>query len=221
MNVRKFAAVIFAVSVALVIAPVFAHGDSIGGPTCGTCNGATFTLTYNPDPIASTATTQTFDFEYTVNVAGFNAAANGTQLYLEAIALKPASSVLDPSTLLSAPGAIGNWTNPLITGTLNSDACSDTSGDAFACTQATSLGSFNGFTVGQSKTFTFDLAITVATGTIAAFDSSIKAEFVNANGTKVGSLLSEHIDAPEPSSALFLGLTLPGVALVARRRIRS
>src|SRR5437870_1045615 len=124
-----------------------ASADTISG--CATCNGATFSLTYNPTPIASDASSQTFAMTYTIDVTGFNAAPANSDIYIEAVAVKPSSSILDPSTLASAPGGVSNWSNPLITGSLNANACNDTNGNAFACAQANSLASFNHFKVGD------------------------------------------------------------------------
>jgi hypothetical protein len=203
---------------------VVANADTIG-PNCATCNGATYTLTYNPTPVASDSTTQTFEFFYNIDVNGFNAAALGSTVYLEAVAVKPSNDILDPSTMAFAPGGVGDWSNPLITGSLNANACSDNSGNAFACAQAVSLGSFNQFTVGTSKTFSFGLDIRMGTGTLMTADS-IKAEFVDAHGNKIGSLLSENITAsrsvpaPEPTSLALFGGGFAVLATLRKRRTR-
>lgn len=222
MFVRKPFCLAFLVVFGMTIA---AQADTIG-PSCGTCNGATYTLTYNPSPIASDSSTQTFEFFYTIDVSGFNAAAAGTTVYLEAIAVKPSSDILDPSTMAFAPGGISDWSNPLITGSLSANACSDNTGNAFACAQAASLGSFNQFTVGTSKTFSFGLDIRMGTGTLTTADS-IKAEFVDASGKKIGSLLSENITAsrsvssPEPSSLALFGGGLLCLATLPKKRSRQ
>ena len=203
---------------------IAANADTIG-PNCATCNGATYTLTYNPTAVASDSTSQTFEFFYTIDVSGFNAAAAGSTVYLEAVALKPSNDILDPSTMAFAPGGVGDWSNPLITGSLNANACSDNTGNAFACAQAVSLSSFNQFTVGSSKTFSFGLDIRMGTGTLTTADS-IKAEFVDANGNKIGSLLSENITAsrsvpaPEPTSLALFGAGFAALATLRKRRAR-
>lgn len=200
-----------------------AVADTISG--CATCNGASFTLTYNPTPVASDATSQTYSMFYTINVLGFNAAPTGSSIYVKAIGVKPSSNILDPSTLASAPGGVSNWSNPLITGSLSANACTDNSGNAFACAQANSLGSFNRFVVGNSGTFTWNLFIRVGSGTFTTADS-IKAEFDDANGNKVGSLLSQNITAsiapvpvPEPASVTMFGTALIGAGAFFRRRL--
>lgn len=195
-----------------------AFGDTIG-PNCSTCNGATYALTYNPTPVASDATSQTFAFWYTIDVQGFNAAPTGSTVYIYAIGLKPSSSILDPSLVVAAPGQLNDWSHPMVTGSLSNNACQDNAGNAFACAQAVSLGNYNSFVVGQSGSFTWELDIRMATGTLTTADS-IKAEFVNGSGTKVGSLLSEDITAsvPESSSLGLLSAGLLGIGLAGWRR---
>ncbi len=202
---------------------ILSYADTIG-PNCATCNGASYTLTYNPSAISSDSTSQTFEFFYNIDVTGFNAAAAGSTVYLEAIAVKPSNNILDPSTMAFGPGGVADWSNPLITGSLNANACSNNAGNAFACAQAVSLGSFNQFVVGTSKTFSFGLDIRMGTGTLTTSDS-IKAEFVDANGNKIGYLLSEgitaspRVSAPEPTSLALLGGGFAALAMLRKRRI--
>jgi hypothetical protein len=135
--------------------------------------------------------------------------------FLNAVAIKvaPMTDIVSAS-LVSAPSGFS-----ALSGIgLNASGCnSDSSG--FLCTQA----SGNGPSVsGSPFDFVFDVEVkagTLFTGTDAA---SIKALYVNSDGTKVGPLLSEDItlqtsSVPEPSSALLLGSGLFGGLLLLHK----
>lgn len=198
----------------LVAGSSIIHADTIG-PDCATCDGAAYTLTYSGSPISSTSTTQTFQITLDVNDASYIYSG----AFLNAVAIKVAapSDILSTS-LVSAPTGFS-----LAPGYgLNANGCA-ANGSGFICAQA----SGNGAPVaGSPYDFIFDVEVsngTLLTGTDAA---SVKALYVNSDGNKVGSLLSEDItlqdDAvPEPSSIMLLGCGLLGTALFLRKKVRA
>jgi hypothetical protein len=50
-------------------------------------------------------------------------------------------------------------------------------------------------------------------------EASIKARYVDANGNKVGDLVSEKITVPEASATVLLGMALVGVGLLTRKTL--
>jgi len=188
------------------------QADTIGGlgSSCATCAGAAYTLTYSGLPISSTNTTQTFQITLDVNDTSYG----GGGSFLNAVAIKVAPTAdLVSATLFSAPAGFS-----LIGGTgLNANGCAGGSG-GFLCAQS----SGNGVSVsGGPYDFVYD--VTVDTGDLltGAGAASVKARYVDSEGSKVGALLSEDItlqtDAPEPSSALTLGAGLLALSLVSRK----
>jgi PEP-CTERM motif len=189
--------------------------DTIGGAgsTCASCADAAYTLTYSGLPISSTNTTQTFRITLDVN----DTAYSGGGSFLNAVAIKVASAgnLIDAS-LFSAPAGFSFMNTGL-----TANGCTG-GGGGYVCAQS----SGNGASVsGGPYDFVYDLS--VDTGTLLAGTdlASIKALYVDDNGTKVGVLTSENItlqtdpqsDAPEPSSALMLGAGLLGLSLLTRK----
>jgi hypothetical protein len=187
-----------------------ASADSIGGTgsSCGTCQGATYTLNYALE--SSTATTQTYDITYTIDTSTYTGGGSN----IDSAAIKVSSSVLGTTVLDSAPGGTSKWT--VINGGIDAGGC-DGSGSGFECASAspTAVGSFDA--VGGTLAWVFD--VTVPTGGLitSAFGASIKARYVNSSDAKVGDLVSEDITAqpgapppppppvPEPMSLLLFG----------------
>ena len=182
------------------------------GPACGTCQGAIYDLTYSGSPIATTATTETFRITYTIDTTGYN----GPGTYLDAVALKVASSFVD-ATLVSAPNGPAAWTQ--LFGGLANAGCTG-SGSGFDCVMVTA--NVNLLLV-PNATYTWEFDIEVATGSLfdGLDEASVKARYVNFNGfvrQKAGALVSENItlSVPEPAVALLL---VAGVLPLARRRL--
>ena len=202
----------------LVLPAIFLAGsslalaDTIGGPnsTCATCDGAAYTLTYSGSPISTTATTETFQITLDVNDASYT--GGGTFLNAVAIKVAPPSDIVN-SSLVSAPPTFS-----LIPGGLSASGC-DSAPDGFLCAQA----SGNGASVtGGPYDFVYD--VTVDTGDLLTGlnAAGVKAMYVDDNGVKAGDLLSEDITlqttdaAPEPASALILGVGLLALGLYSR-----
>jgi len=178
------------------------------GPDCGTCQGATYELTYSGSPISSTPTTQTFEITLTINPTGYN----GGGAFINAVAPK-VSSAVDAVKLVSAPGTLTNWTT--MTGGINANGCSG-SGSGFVCAKDTSPPTDAPVPFAGTYSWVFDL--TVPTGGLTPNSGSIKVQYTDGSGNKVGSLVSEEITLeviPEPSTLL---LVAAGLGVLARRR---
>ena len=181
------------------------------GPSCGTCQGSIYDLTYSGSPIATTATTQTFRITYTIDTSGYN----GTGVLLDAVALKVSSSFLN-ADLVSAPGGVADWKK--MSGGLSAAGCSG-SGSGFDCVAVKALVSAP-LVPGVTYAWVFDIEVAnggLFTGTDQA---SVKARYVASNGVKRGALVSEGItlSVPEPRMAALLLLALPSLAAWRRSR---
>ena len=169
------------------------------GPSCGTCQGSIYDLTYSGSPIATTATTETFRITLTIDASGYSAA--GT--HLNTVALKVSPSLVD-AQLVSAPGGVANWVEMF--GGLNAAGCSG-SGSGYDCVRVALLA--NALPVPVAGAYTWEFDIEVPTGTLftGSGESSVKARYGNDFVAKVGDLVSEGItlSVPEPGLALLVG----------------
>jgi hypothetical protein len=200
---------------ALAFAGGRASADPIG-PDCSspghtdTCQGSIYTLEYDPLPIATTLTTETFRITLTIDTSGYN--GGGTKL--NAVAVKVSSHLLGMS-LFDAPGGAGSWTTWM--GGLNAAGCSGT-GSGFDCAYAGNTG----VTVPDGTyAWVFDLEVPTGGLFLDPFEASIKARYIDDDNVKVGDLVSEGITLqviPEPGSFALLGGGLLALAISNRRR---
>ena len=179
--------------------------------------GSVWSLSTNGADLDANPSTQTFEVNLTVNTMGYT----GGGSFLESVALK-VSSALSNAVLVQAPGGVGNWT--IQSGGLGASGCNG-AGSGFECAGATAIG--GGAATPGIYSWIFDL--TMANGALftGAGQASVKGEFVNAQGAKVGALVSEPstlLATPEPEvvSLLLAGSSLMGfIGFMGRGRRRA
>ena len=208
-------ALAMAIAISWIAAPAQAVSISIGGPgsSCLTCQGASYTLSYSGsalpdvDPLHET-------FRITLAIDTSTLSLPGA-VAIDAAAIKVSASVF-ASALFAAPGGVANWT--LVPGGIAAGGCSG-SGSGFDCADWIAAGP--GTPVGGTVSFVFDQ--TVSNGALFAEleGSSIKVRYVNADGRKVGDLVSESLTGsapvPEPTAALVFAAALAVIGSSARR----
>jgi hypothetical protein len=185
------------------------------GPSCGTCQGSIYELSYSGSPIATTANSETFQITYTIDTSGYNALLGGK--FLDTVALKVSSSFID-AVLVDAPGGAANWAEMF--GGLSQAGCTG-SGSGYDCVRFAALLVDAPVVPGLTYTWVFNIEVPT-TGTLftGLGEASVKARYVGTNGVKRGALVSENItltNLPEPRLGLLL-LALPSLALWQRTR---
>ncbi len=203
------AAVVLASLLVSGVPPAFA---STIGPSCGTCQGSTYTLTYAVEGVSGGNTT--YDVTLSIDSKNFLPTGGGTgPFYIDSTAIKVSSQdPLDPTTLDSAPGGTGKWV--LFDGPVNGTGCQSITTSGLECsttsTSLTKVGAFN--QVGGTLTWTWDIVLNSSNPLItSANGATIKARYVNGSDKKVGDLVSETITltaAAEPASTLLLSVAM-------------
>ncbi len=191
-------------------APNSASADPIG-PDCGSCQGSLYELLYDPTPVATTPTTQTFRITLNVDSSGYTGGGSG----IDTVAVK-ISNALVSGVLQSAPSGVPNWDDFVNQG-LNANGCSP-GGNGSACAQVIPGGTVPA--VGGSLTWVWDLEVETGKLFTDPLEADVKVRYVDGDRIKVGDLVSEKITLqviPEPSTAILFGLGLLGLAAASRR----
>jgi hypothetical protein len=176
------------------------------GPNCSTCFGGTYTLDRNF--VGSTATTETWQFTYTLDTRNVNI---NNVTYVGSIAAKVSSSL--DSTLTDVKPTGGVWTNPAANTNISNSGC-DGSGSGWVCiawNSGTQL--LTGAAAPAPYSWVFE--VTANTGAFLS-EASIQANFDPANGK----ILSESIHVPE-GMPYELPVLLSGLGLWMLVQVRS
>lgn len=197
--------------------------DPIGGPAnlnCpeGSCQGATYTLDYSGTAQSVGAVNSVYRIRYTIDTSTYT----GGGVAIDAAAIKVSSSAVS-ATLFAAPGGVGNWA--VVGGGINAGGCSG-SGGGFECADWIAAGV--GVAVGGTLVWEFDMTIPNGSLITSLGGASIKARYVDANGRKIGDLVSEPItlqnrsgdpdpSVPEPTSVI-LSLGVAAIAMHLGRK---
>lgn len=217
-----FKKLLFALSLVTLVGSV-ANADTIGGATCPSCNGSTYTLSYN-----TTGNPNVFDIYLTVDATGFTGAATDK---LNSVSLKLTSQTSNVSDVhLVSPIPTGFGTT--LAGGLNSNGCAGNGMGAF-CSESTGLGLD---VKGAGDIYTFNWKLTVVDPSKIYFnlnEASLKVLYVVGTGQNTGKAdittdsaitLSNAAAAttspvPEPSSLVLFGTGALSVAAAMRRKL--
>ena len=201
-----------------------ANADTIGGASCASCFGSTYTLTYG-----TTANPNVFDIYLTVDATGFTKASTDK---LNSVSLKLTSQSSNITSVnLVSPIPTGFGTT--IAGGLNADGCAGNGNGSF-CSQSTGLGLD---VAGAGDIYTFNWKLTVVDPSKIYFnldEASVKVLYVVGTGKNSGkpdATTAENITlndiaaattsspVPEPSSLVLFGTGALSVAAALRRKL--
>jgi hypothetical protein len=202
---------------------------------CGTCGAHNVSWDVTYAVVNAGLNQYTLNVTATYDPTGAGAPNGWDFSNINAVAFKISGASYDSTPTVVGP-AEDTWT--LLGGGLNSGGC-DGSGAGFFCANSVGLGATHNATAGTTTTDTwiFQLDLTGALdGT--SVPGTLKAQFTDASGNKVGSLVSEDatftagcvvnctvgqqdVPVPEPSALVLLGGGLLFAASTARRRQRN
>jgi hypothetical protein len=175
------------------------------GPDCSTCQGGIYTLSRGGNPISTTATTETWRISLQIDTSGVN--IPGVKA-VDTVAIKVSSkNAFIGASLFSSPA--GSW-NYFGNQTAKASGCTGTGGGGFTCAHTSTP---HQAAVGGLLAWVWD--VTVKQGKLGDTSPTIKARYVDADGNKVGDLVSEdsELQVPEPGTLAMVGLGLLGIGL--------
>jgi hypothetical protein len=192
--------------------PIYSCGDA------SACNGNEYAL------VVDSLGGNTFQLTLDIHVLGTYTGTKWTDL-VNSVEIKDfTSGTLSNISLVSAPGGLSLWNNP-VGNELNANGCAGGSAGNRLCVEAKSPSLGAAFTVGDVLAWTFQFDSTADVGTT----THIKYRYVSAKGKKVGSLGSWDITdqgkgkqppVPEPVSATLVGVGLLSLGCFFRRKTR-
>lgn len=176
--------------------------------------GTIWSLSYSGSALAdSDPAHETYRVTLDVDTSGYT----GGGSFIDQVALKVSSSLYGAS-LVSGPGGASNWV--ISSGGIGAYGCSG-SGGGFECADGLILAG-NTPVPGGTYSWIFDLTMDNGLLFTGLLESSVKGRFVDANGRKVGDLVSENVTltspVPEPEIYAMMGLGLGLLGWVGRRR---
>jgi hypothetical protein len=222
MQLKTFRCLIVVALITLMSSSV-GRADLLSG--CGTCQGSTYLLTYDPTPIGTITKGNIYDVFLTIDAANYKSDQQNNlpnQIDIQTVAIKISNSVdFTNSSLVAAPGGANLWT-PKNGGLSNSGGTADCdgSGAGFICAQ-------DGLTapVPHDGTYLWELHYaTTGSLQLGKLESEIKVAYTDGSFHKVGSIVSEGITLQETVpdggvSLVLLGGTLFGLEGL-RRKLR-
>jgi hypothetical protein len=179
--------------------------------------GTIWSLSYSGAALAdSDPLHETYRVTLDVNTSGYT----GGGSFIDQVAVKVSSSLYGAS-LVSGPGGASNWS--ISNGGIGAYGCTG-NGGGFECADGLILAG-NTAVPGGTYSWVFDLTMDNGLLFTGLLESSVKGRFVDANGRKVGALVSENVTltspVPEPEIYAMMGLGLGLIGWVGRRKKRA
>jgi hypothetical protein len=205
---------IFAIAAGAALAGMLAGpaaADPIGPDDCGTCQGAIYELLYDPTPVANIAGNDVWEITLRIDTTAYNGGGSS----IGDVGFKVSSSVVD-AVVVDAPGGAGDWTAFL--DNINANGCQADGPSGFACAHDEDTNATLPFAGVYEWVFrvAVDEDLDLFTD---PFQASIKARYLDADGNKIGDLVSEGITLqviPEPGTLLLLAAGIAGLAATRR-----
>jgi hypothetical protein len=188
-----------------------AAADPIG-PDCDTCQGAIYTLLYDPTPVGTVGDDTIWEITLRIDTTGYD----GGGASIGDVGFKVSSSLEDAS-VMDAPGGAGDWTAFL--DNINANGCQADGPSGFACARS---DDDSNATLPFAGVYEWVFHVSVDDGDelfLDPFEASVKVRYLDDEGEKIGDLVSEGITLqviPEPGTLLLIGAGI--AALAAKRR---